>query len=173
LASGLLGQNAVHEQRRRLHHPPGPAARTESAALAQECHELLGLAGVALDPQKGPIRRCCRPGARALVDLHIRLCDGEFARQAGTILFPRRFLPPERWDRTAMKQASDRIGKHLELVETALGDDEYLVGDTFTLADVAYLHFLPLMEVSPGPRASSWSARRLSRPSALATVPDV
>jgi glutathione S-transferase len=112
---------------------------------------------------------------RALVDLHIRLCDAEFARHAGTILFPRRFLPAERWDRAAMQQASDKIGKHLEMVEAALGDREYLVGDALSLADVAYLpflHFLPLLEVTPGPRVTSWSSRLLSRPSALATVPD-
>jgi hypothetical protein len=37
--------------------PPGPAARAESAALARERHELLGLAGVALDPQKAVLEQ--------------------------------------------------------------------------------------------------------------------
>ncbi len=113
---------------------------------------------------------------RALVDMHMRLCDAELARHAGAILFPRRFLPPERWDRAAMQEARGKIEKHLELVESALGDREYLVGDSFTLADVVYLpflHFLPLMELTPGPRVTGWTARLLSRPSALATVPEV
>src|SRR5262249_50973838 len=30
---------------------------------------------------------------RALVDMHIKLCDLQFTRHAGTIIFPKRFLP--------------------------------------------------------------------------------
>jgi len=52
LANGLLRQDVVHEQRRRLGHPPRAAARAEAAALARKCHQLLGLAAVALDPHK-------------------------------------------------------------------------------------------------------------------------
>lgn len=52
LANRLLWQDVVHEQCRRLGHPPRAAARAEAAALATERDQLLGLAGVALDPQK-------------------------------------------------------------------------------------------------------------------------
>src|SRR5580765_8740837 len=34
---------------------------------------------------------------RALVDMHLRLCDGQLGRYAGAILFPKRFLPKEKW----------------------------------------------------------------------------
>jgi hypothetical protein len=30
---------------------------------------------------------------RALVDMHMKLCDLQFTRHAGTIVFPKRFLP--------------------------------------------------------------------------------
>ena len=40
------------QQCRRLGYPPRAAARAKAAALARKCHELLGLAGIALDPQK-------------------------------------------------------------------------------------------------------------------------
>jgi glutathione S-transferase len=112
---------------------------------------------------------------RALVDMHLRLCDGQMAKSVGSIIFPKRFLPAERWDLAAMAQARAEIEKHLAMVEQALHGREYLVGDAFTLADVAYLpllHFLPLMEVVPPASVAAWSQRLLSRPSALATIPD-
>jgi glutathione S-transferase len=57
---------------------------------------------------------------RARVDMHLRLCDAQFARHAGTILFPKRFLPKERWDAAAMAQAKVDIEKHLAIVEGAI-----------------------------------------------------
>jgi glutathione S-transferase len=112
---------------------------------------------------------------RALVDMHLRLCDGQLGRHAGAILFPKRFVPKEKWDAAAMAQAKTEIEKHLAIVEATLGNREYLVGDAFTLADIAYipfLQFLSLMEIQPGPRIAAWSARLLARPSAQATVPE-
>ena len=112
---------------------------------------------------------------RALVDMHLRLCDGQLGRHVGQILFPKRFLPKERWDVAAMEQAKAEIEKHLAIVEATLGDRAFLVGDAFTLADIAYLpflQFLALMEIQPGPRVAGWSTRLLARPSALATVPE-
>jgi hypothetical protein len=38
---------------------------------------------------------------RALVDMHMKLCDLQFSRHAGTIVFPKRFLPKERWNTAA------------------------------------------------------------------------
>jgi glutathione S-transferase len=111
---------------------------------------------------------------RATVDMHMRLCDAHLGRHAGAILFPKRFLPLERWDLAAMDAAKGEISKHLAIVEQQLGGRPYLVGDSFTLADVAYLpflQFLSLMDVSVGPRVTAWAARVLARPSAVATVP--
>jgi glutathione S-transferase len=112
---------------------------------------------------------------RALVDMHLRLCDLQFARPAGVIIFPKRFLPKEKWDAAAIAQAKGEIEKHLAIVEATLGNREYLVGDAFTLADIAYLpflQFLPLMEIEPGPHVAAWRSRLLARPSAQATVPE-
>jgi glutathione S-transferase len=112
---------------------------------------------------------------RALVDMHLRLCDLQMARPAGAILFPKRFLPKEKWDAAAIAQAKTEIEKHLAIVEATLGNRDYLVGDAFTLADIAYLpflQFLPLMEIEPGPHVAAWRTRLLARPSAQATVPE-
>jgi hypothetical protein len=40
LANGLLGYDVLHEHCRRLHHPPGPAARAESAATQPRVSEI-------------------------------------------------------------------------------------------------------------------------------------
>jgi len=112
---------------------------------------------------------------KALVDMHMRLCDGQLAAHVRAIIFPKRFLPAERWNLEAMAEAKGEVEKHLGMVGNVLQDREYLVGDSFTLADVVYLpflQFLPLMEVVPPRQVAEWSARLLSRPSALATIPD-
>ena len=99
----------------------------------------------------------------------------QFARHVGIIIFPRRFLPPERWDRAAMDAARREIELHFAILKEQLGGNSYLVGDTFSLADIAYLpmlHFLPLLEVELAPNLAAWRKRLLARPSALATVPD-
>jgi glutathione S-transferase len=106
--------------------------------------------------------------------MHIRLCDAHVGRYAGAILFPKRFLPKESWDRPAMDAARQEVDRHLAIIERELGDRPYLVGESFTLADIAYLpflHFLAIMEVSAGPRVKAWAERVLDRPSARATVP--
>ena len=112
---------------------------------------------------------------RALVDMHLRLCDAEMARHSGTIIFPKRFLPKERWDATAIEAAQKAIVKHLAIVEAQLGDHSYLVADRYTLADIAYipfLEFLPLMEITPPKAVGEWAARLLARPSSVETKPE-
>lgn len=111
---------------------------------------------------------------RALVDMHVRLCDAHLGRHAGAILMPKRFLPEEKWNRPAMEAARQEIERHLAIVERTLGDRHYLVGNSFTLADVAYLpflHFLGMLDVAAGPAMKAWAGRLASRPSAQATVP--
>ncbi len=113
---------------------------------------------------------------RAQVDMHLRLCDAQFARPAGVIVFPKRFLPQARWDLAAITTARAEIERHLDILENQLADQDYLVANQFSLADIAYipfLYFLPLMEITPPQAIASWSARLLSRPSALASVPDI
>ena len=57
---------------------------------------------------------------RALASMHIKLCDIQMARQTGAIIFPKRFLPKERWDEAAMAQAKKEIEKHLGILEPQL-----------------------------------------------------
>ena len=111
---------------------------------------------------------------RALVAMHMKLCDIQMARQTGTIIFPKRFLPKERWDEAAMAQAKKEIEKHLEIVDAQLAGKQYLVGNQYSLVEVCYtpfVEFLPLMEITPPPAVAAWVERMLSRPSAQATKP--
>ena len=112
---------------------------------------------------------------RALVDMHMKLCDLEFTRYAGAILFPKRFLPKERWDLATFEQTRLPLERHLMILARELDDRDYLVGDRFTAADVVYaphLQFLPLLEIATPPAIAAWAKRLLSRPSAAATAPD-
>jgi glutathione S-transferase len=111
---------------------------------------------------------------RASVDMHMKLCDLQLSRQSGQIIFPKRFLPKERWDEKGMAQARSDIEKHLAIVEAQLGDREWMVGDRYSLVEVCYtpfVQFLPLMEITPPASVGKWVERMLARPSAQQTVP--
>ena len=114
------------------------------------------------------------PKGRALVDMHVKLCDLQLSRQTGAIIFPKRFLPKERWDENVMAQAKKEIEKHLAVVETQIAGKPFMVGDRYSLVEVCYtpfVEFLPLMEITPPPAVAQWVSRMLERPSAQATRP--
>jgi len=109
---------------------------------------------------------------RALVDMHMKLCDLQLTRQMTTVVFPKRFMPKERWDLSLFAQMKADIEKHLAIVEHQLTGSDYLVRNTFSLADICYLpflDFLPLVEVTPLPAVAAWWARLAARPSAQQT----
>lgn len=115
------------------------------------------------------------PRERALVDMHVKLCDLQMSRPTGVIIFQKRFLPKDRWNLEAMSTAKAEIEKHLRILNAALEDKTYLVAEQFTLADLCYLpfvDFLPLMEIEPPPLVAAWAERLLARPSARDTRPD-
>ena len=112
---------------------------------------------------------------RALVDMHMKLCDLQLSRHAGTIVFPKRFLPKEKWNQVAMADAKGEIEKHLAILDKQLAGKTYLVAEQFSLAEVCYipfLDFLPLMEIAPPSAVAAWSTRVLARQSAQATRPE-
>jgi len=111
---------------------------------------------------------------RALVDMHMKLCDIQFTRHAGTIVFPKRFLPKEKWNTAAIADAKTQIEKHFTILDKQLAGKTYLVAEQFSLAEVCYapfLEFLPLMEITPPGAVAAWSERLLARPSAVSTRP--
>lgn len=113
---------------------------------------------------------------RALVEMHMKLCDLQMARPSGVIIFPKRFLPKERWDTAALSTAKTEIEKHLDIVERQLAGKTYLVAEQFTLADLCYVpfvEFLPLMEIAPPPAVAAWTELLLARPSARETRPSM
>lgn len=112
---------------------------------------------------------------RALVDMHMKLCDLQLSRHTSTIVFPKRFLPKEKWNTSAMAEAKAEIEKHFAVLDKQLAGKTYLVAETFSLAEVCYmpfLHFLPLMEIDPPKAVAEWSDRLLKRPSGVATRPE-
>jgi glutathione S-transferase len=114
------------------------------------------------------------PRLRALVEMHMKLCDLQLTRHAGTIIFPKRFLPQEKWNVAAMAQAKSEIESHLAILERQLAGKTYLVAEQFTLADLCYapfLEFLPLMDIAAPPAVGAWAQRLSSRPSVAQTRP--
>src|SRR2546427_6087246 len=73
---------------------------------------------------------------RALVAMHMKLCDIQLARQTGVIIFPKRFLPKERWDEAAMAQAKKEIERHLAILERQIAGKDWMMGDRYSLVEV-------------------------------------
>ncbi len=108
------------------------------------------------------------PKLRALVSMHMKLCDVEFGSQTRPLIFPARFLPKERWNAEAMEAARKQVNQHLTILDSQLGDSTWLVGDAFSLAEVCYaplVRFLDEVGLAPPPRIRAWAERILERPS--------
>ena len=63
----------------------------------------------------------------------MKLCDIQFTRRAGTIIFPERFLPKEKWNTAAIADAKAQIEKHLAILDKQLTGKTYLVAEQFSL----------------------------------------
>ena len=111
---------------------------------------------------------------KAQVWMHIKLCDIQLGRHLGVIMFPKRFLPEEKWNKEAMSKAARMIEKHLTIMDTQLQGKTYLVQDRFTLADLAYaplIQFLPLTGITLPANVDRWARNLLQRPSIVQTRP--
>lgn len=111
---------------------------------------------------------------RALVALHMKLCDIELAGPNYTTVFSKRFVPQDKWRSDEMERARKPTARHLQVLDRQLAGKAFLVGDAFTLAEVCYmpfLHFIDLLDVEVPDNVRRWSDALLSRPSAQATVP--
>lgn len=111
---------------------------------------------------------------RALVAMHMHLCDIELSSNTYAMLFSKRFVPEEKWRREKMDAGKKAVAHHLAVLGKQLGEREFLVADQFTLADLSYvpfLQFLDLMEVEVPDNIRAWANRLLARPSAMATKP--
>ncbi len=82
---------------------------------------------------------------KALVNLHMRLCDLEFANHTGFILKQVVLLPKEQWDLEGIRDAKEKISNHLEKLAKDVNGKSFLVADQFTLADVCYSTFVPYL----------------------------
>ena len=75
---------------------------------------------------------------RALVDMHMKLCDLQLTRHTGTIIFPKRFLPKEKWNTVAMAEAKTEIEKHFAILNQHLDDLRWnLKGKVHVVFDLA------------------------------------
>jgi glutathione S-transferase len=111
---------------------------------------------------------------RALVSMHMKLCDLQMTRPAGVIIFAKRFVPEASWRLDDMARAQKEIARHFVILDRQLAGKQYLVAERYTLADLCYVpfvEFLSLLGVEVPGHVKAWSERLLSRPTSLATKP--
>lgn len=113
---------------------------------------------------------------RALMAMHMKLCDLELTSQVYPMVFSKRFLPKEKWRVEEMERGKEPAARYLKVLDGQLEGKTYLIEERFTLADlchIPWLHFIDLLEVDVPANVQRWAETLLARPSVLATVPDV
>jgi len=86
-----------------------------------------------------------------------------------TALLNRVFFPPEQRDAKKADDAAERFKKPLRVLDGALAGRDYLLGSTFTVADLnvaSVVGWAPMahLDLSPAPNAAAWLGRCQSRP---------
>jgi glutathione S-transferase len=82
-------------------------------------------------------------------------------------------LPPEDRDPSRLAEALEVLDAPFKVLEAALAENGYLVGDAFTVADLnvaAVISRAIDMDLSSTPRVADWLARCLDRPAARAAL---
>ena len=111
------------------------------------------------------------PGGRAQAR-QLMLAAGDYLALPFKRWLTRLFTPEASWNRADQEAAVAEIAAHLDVLEGVLGQREYLVGDAFGLADVAYVPMVCELAtcqlgelVAPRPAVQAWVDRLRARPS--------
>lgn len=83
------------------------------------------------------------------------------------------FLPQEQRKPEVAAEATAKLPKRLAVLEGALADRDYLLGDEFTIADLnvaVVMYRAPQFGIDAYPRIKAWHARCLARPAAQTAI---
>jgi len=108
----------------------------------------------------------------------LMLAAGDYLAPPFKRWIARLFLPEESWDRADQDAAKVEIAAHLDVLEERLRGREFLAGDAFSLADVAYVPMVCELAMcqlggllAPRPAVTAWVERLRARPAVQATSP--
>ncbi len=111
-----------------------------------------------------------RARARVLMHLGDNAYDGALAAIVGQVFFK----PKGEADQSVIEKAKQDLQTCFERLERELGNNDYLLGSTFTLADICFVTWAPLfgplqVEVpAQFSRVKAWLTRAQDRPSVKA-----
>ena len=96
----------------------------------------------------------------------------EIERPAIDMVSNRYVLPPERRDAALARSAEEKLERPLAVLDAQLGKAPYLLGASFTVADLnvsslLYTAWFNKVDFSRWPRIAGWLERCLTRPAAL------
>ncbi len=108
--------------------------------------------------------------SRARMNLGIDIESFYFSPTAMTFIYEHVFKRPQGEEKLA--QAQQSLDRTLDVVAARLGQDPYLAGAEFSLADIVYLPYLEYLKMTPAfasvtarPTISAWWSRCSERPS--------
>lgn len=139
----------------------------ESAAIAMYLGEMFGVAK-GLYPEPGPRRG---EAMKWIVWANVSLGGAVGRNQHASS----ERLPKEQHNAAAAAAAAAEVEKYFGILETALGDKQYLLGDKFSLADVhvascvTYATFCGF-DTKKWPTLEAWRARATNRPAFAASM---
>ncbi len=114
------------------------------------------------------------PGQRARARILMHFGDTQYDSALATIVGEVFFKPKGQGDQDVIAKAKQDVNACFERLERELGNNDYLLGSGFTLADVCFVTWAPLfsplqVEVpSQGARVTAWLNRIKERPSVKA-----
>ncbi|MBL91370.1 MAG: hypothetical protein CMH56_06100 [Myxococcales bacterium] len=116
--------------------------------------------------QKAPHLWPSTPAGQAQALSLLFLEASAFNDLARQYFFNRMVLPSvgKAGDEERVAKASKKMGQILQLFETRLEGQDYILGN-FTLVDCAYAPFLPVLDLEGFPRVVGWRDRLMARPS--------
>jgi len=135
----------------------------ESRAIARYVDETRGHKLTPKDPKK-----------RALMEQWISLEQGTITPEVSGIVGQRVFAPMfgGKTDEAQVKKHEEKAKQGLDVMDKHLGQNDYLVGDSFSLADIFFMPYFALLFATPEkhlfesrPNIMAWWKRVSSRPS--------
>ncbi|HTN85708.1 MAG TPA: glutathione S-transferase N-terminal domain-containing protein [Sorangium sp.] len=88
--------------------------------------------------------------ARALMDQWLSVEQSYFSTPAIKILYQRVIMPMlgQQGDESIVEAAKGEVARALDVVDKALGNQEYLAGSIYSLADISFMPYLQCLVVS-------------------------
>ncbi|MCZ8156242.1 MAG: glutathione S-transferase family protein [Leptospira sp.] len=80
--------------------------------------------------------------SRARMNQFASQCETEFCIPGSVVYFAKKFIKEEKWDLNKMKESDKKVSRHLAILDGLIGENDYLIENTFGFVDILYAPFI-------------------------------